>query len=169
MALQSKMTVYVALAGVLVMMGGIIYYASLDNVHLEQAQIKLQNIKVIDVDRVAGQAKFDVVFLVENPSEKTFTVASITYQLFDGDGMQLGTGQYSVEDIALPGRAVFYPGAEVPLKSILVLSKSEMDPGTYEAMINGAIPDITAQGMLVTQTSWSTVDIEFMTDMRIYD
>ena len=35
MALQSKMTVYAAIAGVLGLMGGIVYYASLDNAELE--------------------------------------------------------------------------------------------------------------------------------------
>ena len=33
MGLQSKFTVYAAIAGVLALMGGIVYYASLDNVH----------------------------------------------------------------------------------------------------------------------------------------
>ena len=165
MALQSKTTVYIAIAGVLAMMGGIVYYASLDNIYLEQAEIRLDSVKVIDVNRLNGQAKFDVVFLVKNPSEKTFTVASIGYQLFDGSGTLLGAGQYSAADIALPGRAVFYPGAEVPLKSILTLTKSETDPEIYEAMINDEIGGITAEGMLTTQTSWSTVDIEFRTNL----
>ena len=42
MALQSRMTVYVAIAGVLALMGGIVFYASLDNPELEQAEIELQ-------------------------------------------------------------------------------------------------------------------------------
>ena len=118
MALQSKMTVYVAIAGVLAMMGGIVYYASLDNVELEQAEIKLSSVELRDVSKINNQAKFDVTFLVKNPSEKTFTVSLIGYKLY-GDGELLGSGQYSTADIALPGRAVFYPGAEVPLKKYI--------------------------------------------------
>ena len=34
MGLQSRLTVYAAIAGVLALMGGIVYYASLDNVSL---------------------------------------------------------------------------------------------------------------------------------------
>ena len=46
MALQSKITVYAAIAGVLALMGGIVYYASLDNVQLEQVEIELTNVEL---------------------------------------------------------------------------------------------------------------------------
>ncbi len=162
MTLQSRTTVYVALAGMFALMGGIVYYASLDNESLEQVEIKLDSVELIDVNNLKNQAKLDVVFLVKNPSEKTFTVAVIGYQLY-GDGEELGSGQYSVVDIALPGRAVFYPGAEVPLKSIFVLSKSDVGAETYEAIINNEISSFTVEGMITTQTSWSTIDKEFNT------
>ena len=160
MALQSKMTVYAALAGVLALMGGIVYYASLDNEALEQVEIRLAGVELIDVNDLTNQAKFDVIFNIKNPSEKTFTVAVIGYQIY-GDGKELGSGQYSVVDIALPGRAVFYPGAEVPLKSIFVLSKADVGAETYEAMINNEIGSFTVEGLITTQTSWSTIDKEF--------
>ena len=160
MALQSKMTVYVAIAGVLAMMGGIVYYASLDNVELEQAEIKLSSVELRDVSKINNQAKFDVTFLVKNPSEKTFTVSLIGYKLY-GDGELLGSGQYSTADIALPGRAVFYPGAEVPLKNTFVLSKSEVNSDIYQAAIDNKITSFEAEGSLTTETSWSVTEKEF--------
>ena len=162
MALQSKMTVYAAIGGVLALMGGIVYYASLDNEALEQAEIRLAGVELTDVNNLTNQAKFDVTFNVKNPSEKTFTVAVIGYQIY-GDGKELGSGQYSVVDIALPGRAVFYPGAEIPLKSIFVLSKADVGAEVYEAMINNEIDSFTVEGLMTTQTSWSTIDKEFTT------
>ena len=163
MELQSKATVYAAIAGVLALMGGIIYYASLDNESLEQAEIELGSISLIDVNTVKNQAKFQVEFIVSNPSEKTFTVASIGYQLY-GDNTLLGSGQYSVIDIALPGRAVFYSGAVVPLTSTFILEKSAVGESTYNAMIDGRIANFAAEGLITTQTSWSTVDLEFRTE-----
>ena len=160
MALQSKMTVYVAIAGVLAMMGGIVYYASLDNVELEQAEIELASVELRDISKINNQAKFDVTFLVKNPSEKTFTVSLIGYQLY-GDGKLLGSGQYSTADIALPGRAVFYPGAEVPLKNTFVLSKSEVNSDIYQAAIDNKITSFEAEGSLTTETSWSITEKEF--------
>jgi len=162
MALQSKMTVYAALAGVLAMMGGIVYYASLDTVHLEQAEIELTSVELKDVNTINNQAKFDITFLVKNPSDKTFTVAVIDYQLYT-NGVLLGSGQYSTVDISMPGRAIFYSGAEVPLKSTFVLNKSEVNSEIYEAMIDNRINSFTAEGMLTTQTSWTTIDKEFKT------
>ncbi len=160
MELQSKTTVYVAIGGVLALMAGIIYYASLDNEALEQAEIELGTIELRDVNSVRNQAKFEVEFIVRNPSEKTFTVASIGYQLY-GDGVLLGSGQYSVVDIALPGRAIFYSGAAIPLTSTFVLEKSAVDGETYQAMIDGRISGFAAEGILTTQTSWSTIDKDF--------
>jgi len=162
MALQSKMTVYAALAGVLALMGGIFYYGSLDIVPLEQVEIKLTNVELVDVNTIDNQAKFDVTFLVKNPSDKTFTVPLIGYQLY-GDGILLGSGEYSTEDITLPGRAAFFPGTEIPLKSIFVLSKSEVNSEIYQAVIENRINSFSAEGSITTQSSWMTVDIEFKT------
>ena len=165
MALQSKMTVYAAIVGVLALMGGIVYYASLDNISLEQAEIKLASVELTDVSNINNQAKFDVTFLVKNPSEKTFTVSQIGYQLFSNDEL-IGSGQYSAIDVALPGRAVFYPGAEVPLKSMLTLSKSEVNSEIYDDMINNRITSFTAEGSITTETSWSISEKEFKSDLN---
>ena len=162
MALQSKLTVYAAIVGVLALMGGIIFYASLDNVDLEQVEIKLTNVKLINIDSTGDQAKFEVTFLIKNPSDKTLTVSTIDYQLF-GDGSLLGSGIYSTADVALPGRALFTSGAEIPLNNIFVLNKDEVSPEIYEKAVNGKITDFTSEGRITTQTSWSETDKDFKT------
>ena len=165
MPLQSKMTVYAAIAGVLGLMGGIVYYASLDNQHLEKAEIELVNVELRDVNSLKNQAKFDVTFLVTNPSEKTFTVSQIGYQLY-ADGELLGSGQYSTADIALPGRAIFYTGASVPLKSTFVLNLSDVSSEIYNSMINNEIDTFLAEGSLTTETSWSVIESEFSSELN---
>ena len=162
MALQSKITVYVAIVGVFALMGGIIFYASLDNVELDQVEIKLTNVKLLDVNTIDNQAKFQVTFLIKNPSNKTLTVSVIDYKLY-GDGELLGSGLYSTADIALPGRALFYPGAEIPLKNIFILNKSEVNSEIYEDVINEKITSFSAEGKITSQTTWSEVDKEFKT------
>ena len=83
------------------------------------------SVELIDVDNENNQAKFDVSLLVKNLQvKKHFTVGVIDYQLFT-DGIELGSGQYSAPDVALPGRAVFSSGDQIPLSSIFVLTKSE--------------------------------------------
>jgi LEA14-like dessication related protein len=161
MGLQSKFTVYAAIAGVLALMGGIVYYASLDNVSLEQVEVELADV----ILREAGEneAKFFVTFLVKNPSEKIFVVPVIAYQLY-GDDMLLGSGKYSTEDVALPGRAQIFAGAEVPIKNTFILNKSEVGSEIYQSMINNEITNFMAEGMIITQSTWSVVETEFRTE-----
>ena len=161
MGLQSKLTVYAAIIGCLGLMAGIVYYASLDNVSLEQVEVELTDV----VLREAGEseAKFTLTFLVKNSSEKTFVIPVIEYQLY-GDDMLLGSGKYSTEDVALPGRAQIFGGAEVPLKNTFILNKSEVGSEIYQSMINNEVTNFVAEGMIITQSTWSVAETEFRTE-----
>ncbi|KAF6248074.1 hypothetical protein C6990_01135 [Nitrosopumilus sp. b3] len=156
------MTVYAAVAGVFALMGGIVFYASLDNDELNQVEIELTNVELIDVNEINNQAKFSVTFLIKNPSDKTFTVSVIEYNLY-GDGTLLGSGLYSTADISLPGRALFSSGAEIPLKNIFLLSKGDINSEIYQAMIDNKITSFSADGTIITQSSWSEAENEFQT------
>ncbi len=162
MALQSKMTIYAALAGCLALLGGIFYYGNLDSVQIEQVEIELTNVELIDVSIIDNQAKFDVTFLVKNPSDKTFIVPQIGYQLY-GDGILLGSGQYSTEDIAMPGRVTLLPGVELALKNVFVLEKSEVNSEIYQDAIENRITSFSAEGIITTQSAWMTIEKEFKT------
>jgi len=142
------------------MMGGFVYYASLDNPQLEQVEVDLFSVEVLEVDTVEKRAILEVVFLVGNPSEKTFTVPSIAYELY-ANGINLGQGKYSTEDISMPGRAAFYPGSEIPLKSNFILAESTVDSSIYQAIVGGEDVDYTANGVITSETSWSLVEKEF--------
>ena len=159
------MIVYAAIAGLLAMMGGIIYYASLDNTELEQVEIRLSDIQIIDVNKIENTARLEVTFLVKNPSDKTFTVPVITYQLF-ADEKLLGSGQYSTEDISMPGRAAFYSGAEIPLKNTFVLVAANVDNQLYESVLNEKISNFRAEGSITAETSWSVLEKEFATSLN---
>ena len=162
--LQSKTTVYAAIAAMLALMVGVVYYSSLDNPFLEQAQISLQSVEVHDVNPIQNQATLEVTFLVENPTEKTFTVPLITYELY-GDGRSIGSGQYSTEDIAMPGRAAFYGGSAIPLKSQITISGTEMDTSLYADLTESRIQQYEATGMITVESAWAIVEIDFETSM----
>jgi LEA14-like dessication related protein len=161
MGLQSKITVYAAIVGCLGLMAGIVYYASLDNVSLEQVEVELTDV----VLREAGEseAKFTLTFLVKNSSEKTFVVPVIEYQLY-GDDVLLGSGKYSTEDVALPGRAQIFGGAEVPLKNTFILNKDEINSEIYQSVINNEITNFIVEGMIITQSTWSVAETEFRSE-----
>ena len=160
MALQSKLVVYAAIASMFGLMGAIIWYASLDNPELEQAEIDIVDVEVLSVNKVENSAKLNVTFLVKNPSEKTFTVPLINYKLF-ADGELLGSGQYSTEDVPMPGRALFTTGAEIPLNSIFQLNKSEVTSEIYQKVIDDKISSFTVNGVMTTESAWSVIEKEF--------
>jgi hypothetical protein len=160
LGLQSKIIVYAAIAGLFGMMGIIVWYASLDNPELEQVEIDLLDVEVKDVNKIENFAKLEVTFLVKNPSEKTFTVPIISYQLY-ADKQLLGSGQYSTEDISMPGRALFLSGVEIPLKNTFILNKSDVNSEIYQAVLNGNISSFSAEGSITTQTSWSSSEKVF--------
>ncbi len=144
----------------LALMGGIVFYASLDNPSLEQAEIELYDVEIIEINSVDDIVKLQISFLIKNPSERTFTVPIITFELFS-NGEHIGTGQYSTADIAMPGRVVFFPSAEIPLKTFLSISRSDINPEIYQAIIDGEKVDFTAKGMLTVETAWSLIEKEF--------
>ena len=162
MALQSKLVVYAAVAGLLGMMVAIVWYASLDNSALEQAEIELTDVEVISVNKIGNTAELKVTFLIKNPSEKTFTVPLINYQLY-ADGEFLGSGQYSTEDISMTGRAIFSSGAEIPLSNTFDLSKVDVKGEIYQAVLDHEISSFRAEGILTTETAWSLIEKEFVT------
>ena len=162
MALQSKLVVYAAVAGLLGMMGVIVWYASLDNSALEQAEIELTDVEVISVNKIENTAELKVTFLIKNQSEKTFTVPLINYQFY-ADGELLGSGQYSTGDIAMTGRAIFSSGAEIPLSNTFDLSKVDVKGEIYQAVLDHEISSFRAEGILTTETAWSLIEKEFVT------
>lgn len=162
MGLQSKMTVYAAIAAMLALMAFIVFYASLDNPELEKAQIDLQSVDILEVNNIENKASLKITFLVKNPSEKTFTVPSITYSIY-GDGKLIGSSQYSTEDVAMPGRAAFYSGAEIPLESKLVITQTASNSDIYQSIINNQVNSFRAEGTIAVETAWSIIEKDFET------
>ncbi len=158
------MILFAAIGGLFALMGYFVYFASLDNPQLEQIEIELVGVEVIQVNSIENRAELETTFLVKNPSEKTFTVPLITFELF-ADGKSIGKGQYSTEDIAMPGRAAFYPGSEIPLKTKFYLVLSDSIVQEYQDIINGGEMRFSVEGEITAQTAWSLIEKEFQSSM----
>ena len=103
--------------------------------------------------------------LFRSPSDKTFTVPLISYELF-ANGEPLGTSQYSTEDIAMPGRAAFYPGSEISLKSTIQFVLSDSIADEYKAITSGEKVEYSVKGKITVETAWSLVEKEFQSTLR---
>lgn len=156
------MTVYAAIAAMLGLIGFIVWYASLDTGELAKVEIDLANVEVVSVNKVENTAKLNVTFLVTNPSEKTITISLINYELY-ADGVDLGSGAYSAEDVALPGRAIFTPGAKIPLDSTFDLKNSDIGSEIYQTILDGKISSFKAQGVITSESAWSLYEKDFET------
>jgi len=146
-------------------MGGIVYYASLDIPELELMEIKLDNVELIDVNSIENKVKLRTTFLVKNPSKKTFTVATIVYDLFV-NGKSIGAGAYSTADIAMPGRAAFYPGSEIQLKNIFELILTDTNAQEYQSIIEGESLQYSVKGIVTVETAWSLIEKEFESSLE---
>ena len=153
----------VAIVALLALMGGIVYYASLDNEDLSMATIEIDSVEVVDVNSIENSATLKVTFLVTNPGDVTVTVPVITFELF-ADGSFVGNGIYSTEDVAMPGRAAFYPGAEIPLNTKMSVVMSDMNDMVYNKIISGETVQYSATGMLTVESAWSIVELDFDTN-----
>ena len=141
-------------------MGGIVLYAGQDNPQLEMVQIELSGVEVAAGGQ-DGRLRLESTLLVSNPSETTFTVSLITYQL-SADGQPAASGQYATTDIAMPGRAVFYPGAQIPLKSVAVVERDDVGARLYDLLSSGSAA-FSASGVITAESAWSIVEKEFST------
>tara|TARA_B100001123_G_C15262301_1_gene1007028 strand:- start:63 stop:557 length:495 start_codon:yes stop_codon:yes gene_type:complete len=152
----------IAILALLALMGGGVYYASLDNEDLESATIELTSVEILEVNSIENTATLIVTFTVTNPSDLTFTVPVITYELY-ANGNSIGSGVYSTEDVAMPGRAAFYPGTEIPLDNWFSLILTDKNQNEYNAIISGETMEYEASGILTVESAWSIVEPEFDT------
>lgn len=157
---QGRWILLVAIVGLLAMMAGMFYYVGLDKPLLETAEIKLFDVEIIDVNSIENSIKLQIVFLVKNPSAKTFTVPVIAYELF-ANGKSLGSDAYSTADIAMPGRAAFYGGTEIPLKDFFNFVLSEEIADEYDAIASGEQIEYRVTGIITVENAWSIIEKDF--------
>jgi hypothetical protein len=98
---------------------------------------------------------------VKNPSDTTFTVSVIEYNLYN-NGVLLGLGKYSTEDVSMPGRASFFPNTEIPLSNIFVLNKADVESEILD-LVDGT-NNFSVEGKIITQNTWTTIEKEFKSE-----
>jgi LEA14-like dessication related protein len=157
---RGRIVITAAFVGLGFGMLGLVYYASLDNPQLEKVQLDLVNVKVLENNSVDRRATLELTFLVTNPGEKTTTISNINYELFVND-KDVGNGQYSTEDIAMPGRAGIYAGksVEIPTKFSLVYTDQIADE--YSIVTNGEQASYRVKGVISVESAWSVVEKPF--------
>ena len=164
MVAQGRWIVFAAMGGLFALLGGFVFYASLDNPELEKAEIELAGVEVLDVNSIENRAKLSVTFLITNPSDLTFTIPQISYSL-KANGVNLGSGEYSTMDIAMPGRAAFFPDATIELPTTFSLVYSDRISDQYNTIVRGLPMNYEVEGMITIESAWSIVEKDFETKL----
>ena len=61
----------------------------------------------------------------------------------------------------MPGRALFSPGAEIPLKNIFELKRSDVSNEIYQNILDNKIQSFRAEGIITAESAWSTIEKDF--------
>jgi len=154
------MILYVAIGGLFVFMAAMVGVSVMDIPELEKSEIRLASVEVTDVNTIDDRITMKTSFLITNHGAKTFVIPVISYELF-ANGKSIGTSSYSVEDIPMTGRAPFYPGAEIPLDSIIKIVLSESNSDEYFALVNGEHVEFSVKGQYTIETAWQLIEKEF--------
>ena len=65
----------------------------------------------------------------------------------------------------MPGRAAFYPGSEIPLKTKFHLVLSDNIVEEYQDIIDGKKMIFSVEGIITAETAWSLIEKEFQSSM----
>ena len=154
------MILYVAIGGLFVFLGGMVYYSTLDFPELEKSKIELLSVDVVEIDSIDNRITLKIVFGITNFGERTVTVPEIGFELF-ANGISLGSSSYSVSDIPMTGRALMTPGMQVPLATEITVSLTDHTKDVYKSIANGESVGYRVNGQYTIETAWQVLDIQF--------
>lgn len=157
---RGRVVITAAFVGLGLGMLGLVYYASLDNPQLEKAQLDLVSVKMLENNSIDKRATLEITFLITNPGEKTITISNINYELFV-NGKNIGNGQYSTEDIAMPGRAGIYSNQAVEIPNKYSLVYTDQIANEYSMITNGDQVSYKVKGVMSVESAWSIVEKPF--------
>jgi len=157
---RGRVVIVGAFAGLGLLMLYLVLFANSGQLELQKVNLDLTSVKVLDVDKINKRASLEVAFLVTNPSSITATIPSINYELF-ANGVDLGAGHYSTEDIPMAGRAALFANSNVTLTDTFALVDTEQISGAYESIISGKQPSYKVTGQVTVESSLTLITKDF--------
>jgi len=65
----------------------------------------------------------------------------------------------------MPGRAIFSPGAEIPLKNFLDLARTEANSDVYQMIVDGDSIQYRVEGNITLETAWALIEKDFQSSL----
>ncbi len=135
-------------------------YANSYQPQLQEVTIDLQNVKVLDVDKINNRADLEVDYLLNNPTGVTSTISTIDYDLY-ANGQDIGQGHYSVEDIPMAGRPALFPGGNMTVTDKFDLVETPNISNIYNSILKGDPIKFEAKGQVTIESTLTFITKSF--------
>ena len=149
-----------AFVGLGVLMLFFYLYADTFQPTLQQISINLQTVKVLNIDKINNRANLEVDYFLTNPTTVTATISTIDYQLY-GNGVNLGEGHYSVEDVPMAGRPALFSNSNTTVTDTFQLVKSSSNSDVYDSIIKGDSIKFEAKGQVTIESTLTLITKDF--------
>ncbi|MGI0101672.1 MAG: hypothetical protein ACREA7_03645 [Nitrosotalea sp.] len=135
-------------------------YANSFQPQLEQITISVQNIKVLDVNKISNQADLEIDYVLSNPTTITSTISTIDYTLY-ANGQNVGDGHYSVEDIPMAGRPALFADSNATVPDTLKLVRSNSTGAMYDSIVRGDPVKYEIKGQVTIESNLTLITKDF--------
>ena len=149
-----------AFAGLFLMMLFFFLYANSFQSGLEKVTIQLQSVKIHDQNKIEKRANLDVSFYIQNPTSTVLTISTINYELY-ANGIDLGEGHFTTEDIPEAGRPALFANGNLTLPTTFNLVNSDKISDQYLAIVNNQPLKFEAKGQVTIESFLTAVVKDF--------
>lgn len=149
-----------AFAGLFLMMLFFFLYANSFQGGLEKVTIQLQSVKIHDQNKIEKRANLDVSFYIQNPTSTVLTISTINYELY-ANGIDLGEGHFTTEDIPEAGRPALFANGNLTLPTSFNLVNSDKISDQYLAIVNNQPLKFEAKGQVTIESFLTAVVKDF--------
>lgn len=149
-----------AFAGLFLMMLFFFLYANSFQGGLEKVTIQLQSVKIHDQNKIEKRANLDVSFYIQNPTSTVLTISTINYELY-ANGIDLGEGHFTTEDIPEAGRPALFANGNLTLPTTFDLVNSDKISNQYLAIVNNQPLKFEAKGQVTIESFLTAVVKDF--------
>jgi LEA14-like dessication related protein len=157
---RGRLVILACFAGLGAMMLFFYLYANSFQGDLDKVTIRIENIKVLDENKLDKRAHLDVRFNLQNPTSITLTVSTINYELY-ANGNMLGEGHLSTEDIPEAGRPILFANNNATLPNTFDLVNNDKIAKEYSTITSNQPVKYEVKGQVTIQSFLTAVTKDF--------
>ena len=157
---KGRLVIIACFAGLGAMFLFFILYANSFQGDLDKVIISVDNIKVLDENKIDKRAHLDVRFNLQNPTSIVLTVSTINYQIY-ANGNNIGEGHFTTEDIPEAGRPALFANSNLTLPTTFDLVNSDQIAKEYSEITTGQPVKYEIKGQVTIESFLTAIIKDF--------